>query len=158
MDGPTTCPAEVPPNLSDSTMLPKRCISQDLCHLPCGQAIISYRLSQVLGLKENLQILAAESLTAADEQILDEQQCKLGRLIGNPKTKTDRKAVPQDHRGMPKQYLSAAFRSDASSRPNNVERRRSASCKEYRRSFGPRTGYKQAARARWPNLHGRHPV
>ncbi len=33
-----------------------------------------YGLAQVLGLKENQQVLAAESLTAADEQIPDEQQ------------------------------------------------------------------------------------
>ena len=40
-------------------------VSQDLFHLPCGQAIIGYGLAQVRGVKENQQGLAAESLTAA---------------------------------------------------------------------------------------------
>jgi hypothetical protein len=33
-----------------------------------------YGLAQVLGLKENQQVLAADSLTAADERVPDEQQ------------------------------------------------------------------------------------
>jgi outer membrane protein len=43
-----------------------------------------YGLAQVLGLKENQQVLAAESLTAADEQIPDEQQSLLEAFNTRP--------------------------------------------------------------------------